>query len=306
MSIPNKILHEDASRPIEIDQELIAKIRKIQIRAKHLVNDAFSGKYESAFKGRGMEFNEVREYIPGDDVRHIDWNVTARMSRPFIKVHRVERDLTVIFLVDVSWSNRFGSEVYFKNEIAAEITALLAYSALSNKDKVGLAVFSDHVEHVLVPKKGRSHVWKLIRDILSYKSRSPNTNLIAPLEILNRIQKQRAVVFLISDFQSVELPNELKALAKRHDTTAIRLWDKREYDLPKVGYLELEDLETQESLLVNTNSLKLRLQYKKTQTELFESKRRFFANCGIGLIDLDVQKPYLPAIEAFLRMRDKR
>src|ERR1041385_2568342 len=200
-----------------LDEELIAKIRLIPMRAKTLVNDVVAGQYESAFKGRGMEFEEVREYLPGDDVRHIDWNVTARMNRPFIKLHRDERELTVMFLVDVSGSAHFGTKVRFKNEVAAEVTALLAYSALRNNDKVGLIVFSNHVEHFVPPKKGRGHVWQVIRDILSYRSKRLSTSLKAPLDFLNRVLSKKAVVFLISDFQAVSFPTQLRVAAKRHD-----------------------------------------------------------------------------------------
>jgi uncharacterized protein (DUF58 family) len=289
-----------------IDKALLEKIHQVQIRARHLVSDVFAGQYESAFKGRGMEFDEVREYLPGDDVRHIDWNVTARMSKPFVKVHREERDLTVIFLVDVSRSNRFGSRERFKNEIAAEVTALLAYSALRNQDKVGLIVFSDHVEHFLPPKKGRAHVWKLIRDILSYEARAPKTSLVPPIELLNRVQKKHAVVFLISDFQAVEMPKELRIAARRHDLVAVRLWDPRERELPPVGYIELEDAETGESLIVNARSKQTRERFYARRREIEDAQKRFLQGAGVDFIDIDVQSPYLHPIVKFLKAREGR
>jgi uncharacterized protein (DUF58 family) len=234
-----------------LDDTLIAKIRGIQIRAKYLVNDVFAGEYQSAFKGRGLEFEEVREYHPGDDVRSIDWNVTARTSQPYIKLYRDERELTVIFLVDVSASSRFGTVKKFKNEIAAEVTALLAYSALKNNDKSGLIIFSEQVELFLPPKKGRAHVWRLIRNILTYDSKSKQTNLNIPLEFLNSIIKKRAIIFLVSDFQLPLEDNEtlLRITAKHHDLIAISIKDPREETLPNIGFIELEDAETGNSIL---------------------------------------------------------
>ena len=186
-----------------LTDELLAKIQRIQIKAQHLANAAFAGDYRSVFKGRGIEFEEVREYQMGDDIRSIDWNVTARAGRPFIKTFRDERELTVMFVVDVSASSRFGTLTKFKNEVAAEIAALLAYTALRNNDKVGLIIFSDHVEHYTPPKKGRGHIWKIIRDVLSYRSVAKSTNYVVPLEFLNKVLKRRAITFLISDFSII-------------------------------------------------------------------------------------------------------
>ena len=287
-----------------LDEELIAKIRLIQMRAKFLVNDVFAGMYESAFKGRGMEFEEVREYFPGDDVRHIDWNVTARMNRPFIKLHRDERELTVMFLVDVSGSAQFGTLHKFKNEVAAEITALLAYSALRSNDKVGLIVFSDHVEHFLPPKKGRGHVWQVIRDVLSYQSRAIKTDFAVPLDFLNRVVTKRAVVFLISDFQGKVSLTQMRVAAKRHDLIAVSVTDPKELELPRVGFLELEDAETGETIVLNTNRKAFLDEYRSRTAGLLQKQKEFFFAAGIDHIPVNTAQPYIDSIVKFFRKRE--
>ena len=302
--MPETLKENLAEKSIPLPAELIAKIREVQIRARHLSSDVFAGQYESAFKGRGMEFEEVREYVPGDDIRHIEWNVTARMNRPFVKIHREERDLTVLFLVDVSASCRFGSGTKFKNEIAAEVTALLAYTALQSQDKVGLIVFSNHVEHYLPPKNGRAHIWQLIRDILSYTPKANLTDLRAPLDYLNRVQKRKAVAFLISDFEGVELPAELKTVARRHDLTAVRVWDPRERALPRVGYVELEDAESGEGIIVNTRDRRAMARFEEARRDKDLKFRKSLSGSGIDFIDIDVQKSYLDPIVRYLRRRE--
>lgn len=287
-----------------LDEELIAKIRLIQMRAKYLVNDVFAGMYESAFKGRGMEFEEVREYFPGDDVRHIDWNVTARMNRPFIKLHRDERELTVMFLVDVSASSQFGTLHKFKNEVAAEITALLAYSALRSNDKVGLIVFSDHVEHFLPPKKGRGHIWQVIRDVLSYQSKAIKTDFAAPLDFLNRVVTKRAVVFLISDFQGKASLTQMRVAAKRHNLIAVSVTDPKELELPRVGFLELEDAETGEIVVLNTNQKAFLAEYRARAAAAVEKQKEFFFSAGIDYIPVSTAQPYIDAILKFFRKRE--
>ena len=287
-----------------LDEELIAKIRLIQMRAKFLVNDVFAGMYESAFKGRGMEFEEVREYFPGDDVRHIDWNVTARMNRPFIKLHRDERELTVMFLVDVSASAQFGTLHKFKNEVAAEITALLAYSALRSNDKVGLIVFSDHVEHFLPPKKGRGHIWQVIRDVLSYQSKAIKTDFAAPLDFLNRVVTKRAVVFLISDFQGKVSLTQMRVAAKRHDLIAVSVTDPKELELPRVGFLELEDAETGEIVVLNTNQKAFLADYRARVAGVLQKQQEFFFAAGIDHVPVSTAQPYMDAILKFFRKRE--
>ena len=264
-----------------LDEELIAKIKGIQIRTRHLVNDVFSGEYQSAFKGRGLEFEEVREYVPGDDIRAIDWNVTARYNKPFIKTFRDERELTVMFVVDVSASSRFGTFTKFKDEVAAEIAALLAYTALKNSDKVGLIIFSDHVEHYIPAKKGRGHIWRLIREILSYESSSQKTDLTVPLEFLNMVIKRRAIAFLISDFQDGGYESPLRTLSKHHDLIAVSVYDPREVDMPNIGFLELEDAETGEIILIDTSSNKLRSDFSMQAKGELKARKDFFHFLGL-------------------------
>jgi len=291
---------------VKLDENLIAKIRRIQMRAKHLVNDSFAGEYQSAFKGRGLEFEEVREYLPGDDIRNIDWNVTARSTAPFIKQFRDERELTVLFMVDVSASSRFGTVQKLKNEIAAELTALLAYTALKNNDKVGLVVFSHEIEHYLPPKKGRGHVWTLIRDILTYQSQAKTTNFHQPLEFLNQVLKKKAIVFLISDFHVEDYENVIRTTAFRHELIAVSIRDRRELSLPSMGYLELEDIETGELILINT-SQKKKLQEFETFTQKQKKEQEdFFRSKGIDFVSLKTDSSYLDEMVKFFKKREKR
>ena len=292
--------------PGMLDDELIAKIKNIHIRASRLVNDVFAGEYESAFKGRGLEFEEVREYLPGDDVRSIDWNVTARYSKPYIKTFKDERELTVIFVVDVSASSRFGTKTKFKNEVAAEITALLAYTALKNNDKVGLLIFSDHVEHYLPPKKGKGHIWRVIREILAYRSDSKKTHLGNALEFLNQIVKRRAVVFLISDFLDQDDQTQLRTTSQIHDLIAFGIYDDREVNLPNVGYIELEDAETGESILVNTTNKQVRNEFKKIAEFTQQKQEVFFKSLNIDFIQMRTDENYIDPIIKFFRVREKK
>jgi len=289
-----------------LTEELLQKIKGIQIKARHLVNDSFSGEYVSAFKGRGIEFEEVREYIPGDDIRTIDWNVTARQNKPFIKTYKDERELTIMFVVDVSASSHFGTISKFKNEIAAEITALLSWTALKNNDKVGLVIFSDHVEHYLPPKKGRGHIWRLIRDILTFKSSARKTNMNIPLDYLNRVQKKKTITFLISDFQGDDFDKQLLATSRRHELIAINVTDQREIDLPNIGYIELEDAETGEFRIINTGSKNLRDSYKKASLKRLKNIKQFFERNGIDYIDIRTDQFYLDEIVKFFRYREKK
>lgn len=289
-----------------LDEKLIAKIKAIQIKAKHLVNDSFAGEYLSAFKGRGMEFEEVREYQAGDDVRAIDWNVTARNEKPFIKTFRDERELTVMFIVDVSASNDFGSKKKIKQEVASEITALLAYTALKNNDKVGLIIFSDHVEHYLPPKKGRGHVWRLIRDILTYESKLGKTSFDVPLDYLNSIQKKKCITFLISDFQTENYQEQIKKVSKIHDLIAIGLTDPLERKLPKVGFVELEDAESGEMILIDTGSSKFRNDYEKLTKKKSKEKINFFRSNGVDYIDISTEKSSIDPIIKFFKERERK
>lgn len=289
-----------------LDEKLIAKIRGIQIRARHLVNDVFAGEYQSVFKGKGLEFEEVREYQPGDDIRLIDWNVTARTGSPFVKLHRDERELTVMFVVDVSASSRFGTVSKFKNEIAAEITALLAYTALRNNDKVGLIIFSDRVELYLPPKKGRAHIWRLIRNILTYESKAKQTALDIPLNFLNQVIKKRCIAFLISDFQSEGFQTNLRITARHHDLIAISVKDPKEESLPKIGFIELEDAETGECILIDTFRNSTLKEYESLNRSQRKNQQDFFRKSGVDFIELRTDQSYMDRIVKFFREREKK
>ena len=289
-----------------ISPELIKKIRDIQVKTNHLVNHMMSGEYVSAFKGRGMEFSEVREYEPGDDVRLIDWNVTARMGHPYIKEFREERELTVMLLVDVSSSGEFGSVEKLKNEVAAEIASVLAFSAIKNNDKVGLIVFSDKIEHYILPQKGRAHIWNLIRTILNFVPEGRHTNLNLPLEYLLRVQKRKSVAFLISDFQAEDYLRNLRLVRQKHDLIAIAITDPRETKLPDVGWVHLEDSESGETLLVDTADRQMVTQW--TQLEMKERqdrKKQFHAN-GVDIIEIRTDQPLTQPLIRFFKMREKR
>ena len=288
------------------DDELLAKVKKIQFKAKYMVNDAFAGEYLSVFKGRGMEFEEVREYVPGDDIRNIDWNVTARSQKPYIKTFRDERELVVFFLVDVSASSHFGTQKKFKNEVSAEITALLAYTALRSNDKVGLIIFSDHVEHYIPPKKGRGHVWSLIRDILSFKSKAKKTDISVPIDFMNKVMKKKAITFLISDFQGEGFENKLRSFSRKHDLVAISVTDPREIEIPNIGYIELEDAETGESLLINTSDLNGVQSFSKKAKLALREKKRFFQKNGIDFLDVRTDGSYFDTLIKFFRERERK
>ena len=227
-----------------IPPEILAAVRRIEIRTRRLVDEVFSGEYHSVFRGRGVEFREVREYVAGDDVRTIDWNVTARTDAPFVKQFEEERELTVVLAADVSPSGRFGSGERTKAETAAELCAVLAFAAISNKDKVGLLLFSDHVEKYIPPAKGRSHVLRIIRELLTYQPTGVGTDLVAPLQLVGRVLKRKATVFLVSDFWADDFSSSLRTVARRHDCVAVRLRDPRESDLPDVGLVTWRDAET--------------------------------------------------------------
>jgi uncharacterized protein (DUF58 family) len=290
-----------------LSPELFAKIKAIQIRTQRLVNDAFAGEYESAFRGRGMEFEEVREYQPGDDIRHIDWKVTARMGLPFVKLHREERELTVMLLVDVSSSGAFGSGTKLKNEVAAEIAALLAYTAIKSNDRVGLIIFSDRIEHFIPPKKGRSHVWRVIRDILTFRTQRRKTDLKQALEYMSKILPRRVVAFVISDFMDEGYDDLIRLSAKRHDVTAVVVSDRRESDLPRIGLLELEDAETGETILVDTSDRNLSEGLRLLRREDREQQTRLFRSAGAGEVRIRADDPhYVDSLIRYFHRRERR
>lgn len=286
--------------------EIVKKVRHIEIRSKRLVNDLFSGEYHSVFKGRGMEFQEVREYQPGDDIRLIDWNVTARQGAPFVKKFREERELVVMLVVDRSNSGEFGTVSQMKNELAAELCAVLAFAAIFNNDRVGLILFTDQIEHYLPPKKGSSHVLRLVRETLSFVPRGTGTSLASALEYLSHIQKRRAVVFLISDFLDQGFESALAIAGRRHDLIAIRIYDPREQTVPSVGLVELEDAETHEGLLVDTKDRAVLSVFQKRVREQQEWLTALFTKSQTDCIDIATGSSYTEPLVAFFRTRERR
>ena len=290
----------------QLSPELLKTIKKIQVKTNHMVNDIMAGEYVSAFKGRGMEFCEVREYQPGDDVRLIDWNVTARMNQPFIKEFIEERELTLMLLVDVSSSGSFGSDQKFKNEIAAEVASIIAFAAIKNNDKIGLIIFSDKIEHHIPPKKGKAHIWNIIRTILSFKPEGKGTNLGLPLEYLLKIQKKKATTFLISDFQDTNYEQQLKLANQKFDLIAINIIDPREETLPDVGMVFLEDLETGKTLLVNTHDPQMLKEHQKRCSQKKQDRKKFFNSIGIDTIEIFTNKSLTDPIIKYFKFREKK
>lgn len=289
-----------------LSPELLQRIKTIQIKTNYLVNDIMAGEYVSAFKGRGMEFSEVREYQPGDDVRLIDWNVTARMNQPFIKEFKEERELTLMLLVDVSSSGEFGSAGKLKNEISAEIASILAFAAIKNNDKIGLIVFSDKIEHTIPPKKGKAHIWNIIRTILNFTPEGKGTNLSLPLEYLLNVQKRKATTFLISDFQDDHYESKLKLAKQKHDLVAISITDPREESLPDVGLIQLEDAETGETLLVDTHDKEMTQKYCKQVQEKKEKRKTYFQSIGIDTIEIHTDQSLTDPIIRYFKLREKK
>lgn len=287
-------------------REILKKIRRLELRTRRLVDSMFAGSYHSVFKGRGMNFEEVREYNPGDEIRSIDWNVTARMNAPFVKKFTEERELTVMLVVDVSASGDFGSIKASKRELAAEVASILAFSAIRNNDKVGLLLFTDEVELFIHPKKGRLHILRLIREMLYFKPRHRGTNLAAALEYLNKVVTRRAVVFLISDFLAEGYSRPLAVTSRRHDLIAIPVVDPGEEDLPDVGIVTLEDPETGEQIDINTSSRALRGAYLALEDKRKRSIDQEFNKLGVDMIPLRTNEDYLPVLRAFFDRREQR
>ena len=289
-----------------IPKEIIKKIRRIQITTNRMVSDVFAGEYLSVFKGRGMEFNEVREYQPGDEVRDIDWNVTARMGRPFIKKFVEERELTVMLVVDASGSSQFGSRKCFKSELAAELCAVLAFSAIRNKDKVGLIVFTDRIEKFVPPAKGSRHVLRVIREILYFKPRGKKTDISLALEYLNKVTRRSTVSFLVSDFKGADFKQTLKIAARRHDLIAVMISDPREREFPGVGLVRLEDAETGEEIMVDSSDPDFRRNYETLNREEEEKTLRLFRGSSVDCIRISTSRPYETALLRFFRQRERR
>lgn len=289
-----------------LTKELLKQVRQIEIRTKGLVNQVFSGEYHSVFKGRGMEFSEVREYQFGDDIRNIDWNVTARFGHPYIKVFEEERELTVMLLVDLSGSQVFGSGEKTKQQIAAEISAILAFSALKNNDKVGLILFSDEIEKYVSPRKGRSHVLRIIRDLLSFEPRGNKTNIKSALEYFNHTVKKRCIVFLISDFIDDGYERILKVIGKKHDLIGVVLNDPRESVLPKVGLIKFRDAETGEVRFIDSDDRKTRTWFAAQNIKRMEERKGMFLKSRLDSINIDTSVSYIKPLVDFFKMREKR
>ncbi len=289
-----------------IPKEVLQKVRRIEIRTGRLVSDVFSGQYESVFKGRGMEFSEVREYQPGDDIRTIDWNVTARYGKPFVKKFIEERELTVMLLVDMSASGSFGTREKMKSELAAELSAVLAFSAIKNNDKVGMIIFTDQVEKYILPKKGRTHILRIIREILYFKPSHRRTNITRALEYMNEVNKRKAVTFLISDFIGEGYEKALNITNRRHDVIAVTITDPREKELPNVGFIELEDSETGQYVTVDTGDRLFRDRYGEEYNRRLEDRKKMFRSMGLDSIDIYTDQPYIEPLLKFFRLRAKR
>jgi uncharacterized protein (DUF58 family) len=289
-----------------IPKEILDKVRLIEIRTRNMMNNLFAGEYHSVFKGRGMEFAEAREYQPGDDVRHIDWNVTARVGSPFIKVFDEEREMTVMLLVDVSASGAFGSQQQMKGEVGVEVSALLAFSAIQNNDRVGLLIFTDEVEVFVPPKKGRKHVLRVIRELLYFQPQGRRTSIAGALEYLGRVLHRRSVVFVGSDFQDKGYETALRHLSRRHDLIAVSLSDPREWRLPDVGFINLQDAETGEQVLVDSGHQGVREFYAAEQAAAVERRGVLFRKTGVDEIAIDATKPYVDPLIHFFRARMKR
>jgi uncharacterized protein (DUF58 family) len=289
-----------------IPADVIKKIRQIEIRTSRMVSDVFAGQYHSVFKGQGMEFHEVREYVPGDDVRSIDWNVTARLGHPFIKKYIEERELTVMLVVDVSGSQAFGHSAQFKKDLAAEIAGVLAFAAIQNNDRIGLILFTEAVEHYLPPRKGVRHVLRIIRDTLHYRPERCGTRVATALEYLNRVTVRRCVAFIISDFQDRDFIRPLTAAARRHDIIAIRIEDSREYDWPSAGVMEWSDPETGERRLIDTSDRSLRMEVARRRSRQREELQRALRGARVDLIEVETNTPYVHQLIHFFKARERR
>jgi uncharacterized protein (DUF58 family) len=289
-----------------IPPELLQRIRRIEIRARRLVDHLFLGEYHSVFRGRGLEFSEVREYQPGDDVRIIDWNVTARMGTPYVKKFVEERELTIYLVVDVSASEGFSTAPQTKAELATEIGALLALAAVRNNDRVGLIAFTDQVEHFLPPRKGSQHVLRLIRELLYLRPRRRGTDVAAALGFLSRIARRRSVAFLLSDFLARDYEAALRVAARRHDIIAISLSDPRETELPTVGLLDLEDPETGQRVIVDSGDAGVRRRYAEAGRHRSEERRRLLSAVGVDEVPVLTDRPYVQSLMAFFQARARR
>ena len=285
-------------------KDLIKKVRKIEIKTRRLSDHIFSGEYHTSFKGRGMTFSEVRQYQFGDDIRAIDWNVTARYNEPYVKVFEEERELTMMLMVDISGSESFGTKNQPKSEIVTEIAATMAFSATQNNDKIGLILFTDQIELYIPPKKGKSHVLRIIRELIEFQPKSKKTDLSQALKFLSSTQKKKAIVFVISDFMvDDDYEKTLKIAAKKHDITGVRVYDIREEKMPNIGMVEMEDAETGEVLVVNTGSKKARLSFEKQYQDKVNYFKDIFSKCGSGTVNTRVDESYVTKLLGYFKSR---
>ena len=284
-------------------KEILKKVRKIEIKTKRLSNHIFSGEYHSSFKGRGMTFSEVRQYQFGDDIRNIDWNVTARYNEPYIKVFEEERELTMMLMVDISASENFGTNEQFKRDTITEIAATLAFSAIQNNDKVGLLLFTDEIELFIPPKKGKGHVLRIIRELIEFQPKSKKTNLEQAFKYLSSIMKKKAIVFVLSDFVDDNYDNSLRIMGRKHDVTGIRVYDRYEAELPKLGMINVLDSETGKTITVNTNSKKVRTHYKANYLKTVDYYKKSFKKSGSGTISTMVGRDYVKEVMGYFKGR---
>lgn len=284
-------------------KDILQKVRKIEIKTRRLSDHIFSGEYHTSFKGKGMSFAEVRQYQYGDDIRAIDWNVTARYSEPYVKVFEEERELTLMLMVDVSGSQDFGSTNDFKRDIVTEIAATLAFSATTNNDKIGLILFSDQIELFIPPKKGKSHILRIIRELINFQPKSNQTNIGQAFEYLSKVMKKKAIVFVLSDFMTKDYDRILSIAAKRHDVTGIKVYDKREQDLNNVGYVLMQDAETNEAQYVNTGDANVRKAYREHYQELEDYFTTTFTRSGAGVIKTATDDSYVKKLLAYFKAR---
>lgn len=284
-------------------KEILKKVRKIEIKTKRLSNDIFGGEYHSSFKGRGMTFSEVRQYQFGDDVRGIDWNVTARYNEPYVKVFEEERELTMMLMADVSGSEHFGTSNQFKKDVVTEIAATLAFSATQNNDKVGLILFSDDIELFIPPKKGKGHVLRIIRELIEFKPKSKKTNIDVALKFLSSVLKKRAIVFMLSDFMDDDYEKSAKIAGSKHDLTGIRVYDKHDEEIPNLGMVPMLDAETNSLQLVNTSSKNIRINYKANALRLTDFFMNTFKRSGAGVINTRVDESYVKKLLGYFKYK---
>ena len=289
-----------------LTKELLKQVKQIEIKTKGVVNQVFSGEYHSVFKGRGMEFSEVREYQFGDDIRNIDWNVTARFGHPYIKIFEEERELTVMLLVDLSGSLVFGSIDKTKQQIAAELSAVLAFSAMKNNDKVGLILFSDRIERFVPPRKGRTHVLRIIREVLSFEPEGKGTNIKSVLEYMNNAIKKRSIVFLISDFMDTGYERILKIVGKKHDFIGVVLTDEKENLIPRIGLIKMQDAETGEERYIDTSDKEFQKWFIHSRLENFENRKSLFIKSRLDSINIQTNQSYIKPLIDFFRLRERR